>query len=89
MIKTFAEEGYPGVSLKLLHGTLAPKGLPIPILTKLTTAYQKASADPSLKEQLGKLYILPDYEDPDESAETIHRENKIILKVMRQSGIVK
>jgi tripartite-type tricarboxylate transporter receptor subunit TctC len=88
-IKTFEEEGYSGVSLKLWHGVLAPKGLPKPILAKLAAAYQKASLDPSLKEQLGKLHILPDYRDPDESAKTIQRENEIILKVLRQSGLVK
>lgn len=89
MLKTFEEEGYPGVSLKMWHGIFAPKGLPNPILTKLTKAFKKACDDPSLQEQLGKEYILPDYRDPEEASKRIENEYEITFKILKQAGIVK
>ncbi len=88
-LKTFEEEGYAGVSLKMWHGIFAPKELPKPILTKLTKAFEKACKDPSLTEKFQKLYILPDYGDPEEASKLIKNEYEITLKILKQSGIIK
>lgn len=89
MIKTFEEEGYPGVSLKMWHGVFVPKGTPGPVVTKLTKAYEKASNNPSLKEQLLKQYIISDYQGPEETAKLIENEYEITLKVLKRAGLAK
>lgn len=89
MIKTFEDEGYPRVSLKLWHGFFGPKGLPKPILTKLTSTLEKAINDPSLLEQLNKLNILPSYKTPEETSKFIEHEYEVTLKILKQSGVVK
>ncbi|MFB3886283.1 MAG: Bug family tripartite tricarboxylate transporter substrate binding protein [Thermodesulfobacteriota bacterium] len=89
MIKTFEEEGYPGVSLKEWVGMFAPKGLPQPVLTKLTKAFETACKDPSLQEQLGKLYVLPEYQNPEETSKALDSGYNLSLKILKQSGMVK
>lgn len=90
MIKTFAEEGYPGMIIKLWLAIFAPKGLPKPILTNLTKAFEKALKDPSTQEQLlGTGYLLSDYQDPDETSKCIEREHEITLKLLKKAGVIK
>ena len=88
-IKTFREEGYPGVSLEEWLGFHAPKGLPNPILTKLTKAFEKASSDPGLLEQMGKLFILPAYLDPDQTVRALESCRETTLKGLKQAGLIK
>lgn len=88
-IRTFEEEGYPQVNLKMWHGIFGAKNLPKNIVTKLTEAFAKASKDPSLREQLGKLYIIPDYRGPEETAKLVVSEREITSKVLKKSGMIK
>ena len=88
-IKTFSEEGYPGVSLEEWLGFYAPKGLPKPLLTKLTKAFEKVSTDASLVEQMGKLFILPAYLDPDETGRALESCRETTLKGLKQAGLIK
>ena len=91
MIKTFEEEGFPGVSkINLWLAIFAPKGLPKPILDKLTQAFEKSLKDPSLQEKfLGTGYLISDYRDPEETSKSIEMEYEIALKVFKQVGMVK
>lgn len=89
MIKTFEEEGYPGVSLKEWHGIFAPKELPKPILTKLSKAFEQACHDPSLQEQLRKYYLIPDYQSPEETSRLVQSSYETILKILKQTGMAK
>ncbi len=88
-IKTFAEEGYPQINLKMWHGIFGAKNMPKNVVTKLTEAFEKASSDPSLREQLGKLNIIPDYHGPEETAKLVISERDITSKVLKQSGVIK
>ncbi|OGP54250.1 MAG: hypothetical protein A2162_08940 [Deltaproteobacteria bacterium RBG_13_52_11b] len=88
-VKTFDEAGYPEVSLKLWHAILAPKGLPKPILTKLTQAYEKACQDRSVQEKLEKLNVLVDYRNSEETAKFIESEYKKSAKVLKDTGMTK
>ncbi len=88
MIKTFEEEGYP-IPWELWHGVFAPKELPKPVLSKLTKAFEKACSDASLKEQLMKLYFYPRYRDPEGTTKFIDNEWEMMLKLLKQSGLVK
>ena len=88
-IKTFEEEGYPRVNLKMWNAIFAPKGLPKPILAKLSNAFEKACSDPTLREQLEKMYIIPDYKGPEETSRLMEHERDISLKLLKQSGLIK
>jgi len=87
-IRTFEEEGYPQVNLKMWHGIFGPKNIPKNILAKLTDAFEKASKDPSLREQLGKLYIIPDYRGSEEAAKLVTTERDITSKILKKSGVI-
>jgi len=88
-IRTFAEEGLPGINLQEWHGIYGPKGLPKAIVTKLTKAFEKASSDPSMLEQMGKLYMLPAYQDSDETYKTLESARESIYNSLKQSGLIK
>ncbi len=88
MIKTFEEQGHP-LPWDLWHGVFAPKGLPKPILSKLTKAFEIACNDASLQEQLMKLYIFPHYRDPEETTKFVDNEWEMMLKILKQSGMAK
>ena len=88
-VKTFDEAGYPGVSLKLWHGVFGPKGLPNPILTKLTQAFEKACQDRSVQEKLEKLSVLPEYRNPEETAKFVASDYETSSRVLKQTGMIK
>ncbi len=88
-IKTFEEEGYPQVSLKLWHGIFGSKALPKNIVAKLAEAFEKASKDTQLREQLGKLYIIPDYRGPEETAKIVLNEREVTSRILKKSGMIK
>ena len=88
MIKTFEEEGYPGVSLKEWVGIFSPKGISNPVLTKLTKAFEIACKDPSVREQLEKLYTIPEYLGPEETSKSLNSGYDVALKILKQSGMV-
>ena len=89
MIKTFEEEGYPGVVLKEWVGIFSPRGLPGPVLNKLSKAFETASKDPSLQEQLIKIYTLPEYQGPEDTAKALQGGHDLALKILKQSGMLK
>jgi tripartite-type tricarboxylate transporter receptor subunit TctC len=88
-IKTFEEEGYPGVTMKEWVGMFGPKGLPNPVLMKLTKAFETACSDPSVREQLEKLYTIPEYLGPEETSKSLNSGHDVALKILKQSGMVK
>jgi tripartite-type tricarboxylate transporter receptor subunit TctC len=88
-IKTFEEEGYPRVNMKMWNAIFGPKALPKPIVTRLSNAFEKACNDPSLRDQLEKMYIIPDYKGPEETARMIESERDISFKLFKQSGLIK
>lgn len=89
MIKTFADEGYSEVTLRMSHGIFGSKALPKLIVAKLTEAFQKASSDPSLREQLGQLLIIPDYRNPEETARLLVSEREVTTSMLKKSGLIK
>jgi tripartite-type tricarboxylate transporter receptor subunit TctC len=89
MVKTFEEEGYPGVTMKEWVGMFAPKGITSPVLTKLTKAFETVCSDPSVREQLEKLYTLPEYLGPEETSKSLNSGYDVALRILKQSGMVK
>ena len=86
MIKTFEEEGYPGVILKEWVGIFSPRGLPGPVLTKLSKAFETACNDPSLREQLVKIYTLPEYQGPEDTSKALQSGHDLALKILETVG---
>lgn len=54
-IPTAAEQGLPGMEVKIWHAMYAPKGTPKPVIDKLSAALQKAVADPHFRAKMTEL----------------------------------
>jgi tripartite-type tricarboxylate transporter receptor subunit TctC len=51
-VPTFAEAGLPGVTASTYWGVLAPRGVPAPIVTRLSEAFRVAVRHPDVQERL-------------------------------------
>ncbi len=54
-IPTAAEQGLPGMEVKIWHAMYAPKGTPKPVIDKLSAALQKAVTDPTFRAKMAEL----------------------------------
>ncbi|MBE7369950.1 tripartite tricarboxylate transporter substrate-binding protein [Ramlibacter pallidus] len=54
-IPTAAEQGLPGIEVKIWHAMYAPKGTPKPVVDKLSAALQAAVADPGFRAKMAEL----------------------------------
>ncbi len=54
-IPTAAEQGLPGMEVKIWHAMYAPKGTPKPVIDKLSAALQKSVADPHFRAKMAEL----------------------------------
>ncbi len=64
-VPTTAEAGMPGLVLGSWYGVWGPKGLPAPVVDRVSRAVQEASADPAFVEKLATYGISPVYMGPD------------------------
>ncbi len=58
-LPTGAEVGMPKLNLTVWYGLYAPAGTPAPIITRLSTALQGATQDPTVKTQLASMDTAP------------------------------
>ncbi|MBC5784827.1 tripartite tricarboxylate transporter substrate binding protein BugD [Ramlibacter sp. USB13] len=54
-IPTAAEQGLPGIEVKIWHAMYAPKGTPKAVVDKLSAALQAAVADPGFRAKMAEL----------------------------------
>jgi tripartite-type tricarboxylate transporter receptor subunit TctC len=54
-IPTAAEQGLPGIEVKIWHAMYAPKGTPKAIVDKLSAALQAAVQDPAFRSKMAEL----------------------------------
>ena len=54
-IPTAAEQGLPGIEVKIWHAMYAPKGTPKAVVDKLSAALQAAVTDPSFRAKMAEL----------------------------------
>lgn len=73
-VPTFAESGYPGFDLTLWYGMVAPKGLPEPIVRKLSQALQAAIAAPDVQQQLRSAAAEPLGGSPEDMLAFVQKE---------------
>jgi tripartite-type tricarboxylate transporter receptor subunit TctC len=83
-IPTFAELGYPGMSMYNIFGMLAPHGTPRPIVDKLNGLVHRALAEPRLRERLTAQGAPPRPTTPEGLAEVMARDSAYFEKNVRE-----
>ena len=84
---TFAEAGYPDVTLSAWYGFLAPAKTPAAVLAKLHAAVVQALADPELNARLERLLFEPQSSSAEEFAALMKRDLEHFTAVARRAGI--
>ncbi|MBL8377623.1 MAG: tripartite tricarboxylate transporter substrate binding protein [Burkholderiales bacterium] len=86
-VPTFAEAGYPNVTLRLWIGLHAPPGLPAPILQKISDAASRAVAAGDLRERFGAVGAEPGFLGPREFGAMVRQDVESLGKTIEAAGI--
>jgi tripartite-type tricarboxylate transporter receptor subunit TctC len=88
-VPTIAEAGpFPGYSMDVWLGVMAPAGTPRPIVDRLNGEINKIFRDPQvIKERLNKVGLEPLGSTPEEMLEVMKKELAKYTKVARDAGI--
>ena len=88
-IPTFEEAGVPGVTVTSWAGAIAPKGLPKPVLDKLVSAFESASKNPTVIEQLHREAMNADFLGPEAFMKQLEKEEQMYTEITRKVGLIK
>ena len=86
-VPTIAEAGVPGYEFSTWGALLAPKGTPKPIIDRLHAEVVKAVNDPTVRERLSSLGLVPRGSTPAELTEAMRTGLDKMGKVIRSAGI--
>ena len=86
-VPTFAEAGYPGVTLRLWVGLHGPPGLPGAVVQKLNDAIAKALAAPDLRERFAAVGADPFPSSSREFAAMVRQDVETLARTMDAAGI--
>lgn len=86
-VPTFAEEGYPEVTLRFWNGLHGPAGMSPAIVNKLNDTLRKALASPDLRQRFSELGAVPFPSSPQELADLHRSDIAKIAKTVRAAGI--
>lgn len=86
-VPTFAEAGYPNVTLRLWIGLHAPPGLPAPILQKISEAASRAVAAGDLRERFTAVGAEPGFLGPREFGAMVRQDVESLGKTVEAAGI--
>jgi tripartite-type tricarboxylate transporter receptor subunit TctC len=86
-VPSFAEVGYPQVSLKTWHGLGAPAGTPRAILDKISAEVEKLVSTPETRKLLEQQGFLPFYNNPDKTAAMLRAEVDKYAKIVKDADI--
>ncbi|WP_166162805.1 Bug family tripartite tricarboxylate transporter substrate binding protein [Chelativorans oligotrophicus] len=86
-VPTFAELGYPNMTVGAWQGLLAPAGTPPEIIAKLEKAANDAAADPKVIEALGRHGLIPFPSTAEKYGEFLASEAKRWGPIMTSMGI--
>lgn len=86
-VPTFGELGHPELIVETFYATVAPKGVPAPILRRLRLAYAEAAATPEVKSQMERLALLPFQKSPEELNEMVQKATIRWKKVIQDNKI--
>ena len=85
-VPTFAESGYPALTINEWMGLFAPVRTPAPVVASLHATVAAAAATPEVRAALDRLEFLPTINGPEEFAARIRRERDAWGPVVRESG---
>ena len=85
-IPTIAESGVPGYASDTWYGILVPAGTPKEIVNALNAAAVRALNSPGVRARLEKLGAEPVGNSPREFAKLLESEQKLWIKVVKDSG---
>lgn len=86
-VPTIAESGYAGFDMTQWFGILAPIGTPPEVVARLSSEFQKALADPGVKQRLANSGLEPVGGSPAEFARRIRDESVTWARAVTEFGI--
>jgi tripartite-type tricarboxylate transporter receptor subunit TctC len=86
-VPTFAEAGYPSVTLRLWVGVHGPAGLPPAVVQRLNGALDKALAAPDLRERFASVGADPFPIPAGEFGKMVREDVATLGKTMDAAGI--
>jgi tripartite-type tricarboxylate transporter receptor subunit TctC len=86
-VPTVAESGMPGFEFILWFGLWGPTGIPAPIVNKIYTDFNRALADPGVREKLATLGNEPMSMTPAEFRKFVRDEIALTAKIFTAAGI--
>jgi tripartite-type tricarboxylate transporter receptor subunit TctC len=86
-VATMAEQGVGDIEVRSSLPLFGQRGLPQPIVARLSKAVAAALADPETRQRLASAYIQPLPMSPAEVATAITAEHERLGKLIRQLGI--
>ena len=86
-VPTITESGYPGFDMTQWFGILAPIATPTEIVARLSTEFQKALADPGVKQRLANSGLEPFGGSSAEFAQLIRDESVTWARAAAEFGI--
>jgi tripartite-type tricarboxylate transporter receptor subunit TctC len=85
-VPTIAEAGYD-IDLPSWFGLFAPKGTPLPIVSRLSAEVAKALEDAETVQKLAKLNLFPAYLDPAKFQAKIRQDDRLLADLIGKAGI--
>jgi tripartite-type tricarboxylate transporter receptor subunit TctC len=85
-VPTFAESGYPALTISEWMGLFLPARTPAPVVAGLHQAVLAAAQTPEVRQALDRLEFLPTIDGPEAFAARIRRERDTWAVVVRESG---
>ena len=74
-VPTFEEIGYPEMNGAIWFWLAGPKGMPAPVVQRLTEAFNKVSAMPEVDQQMREvMFLRPKTVSPDDYRQYLERE---------------
>jgi len=80
-------EAVPGYEVVLWFGTMAPRGVPQPIMERLNAGINKALQDPAVKKNLEGDGMLPSGGTPKQFEERIRKDYERWVRVVKETGL--
>jgi tripartite-type tricarboxylate transporter receptor subunit TctC len=86
-VPSFAESGYPGVSMPTWQGVGAPTGTPRAIIDRIAAEVEKLVATPDTVEKLEVEGFVPYYRNPEQTAALLNTHIERVGKVIKAGNI--
>ena len=86
-VPTFAEQGFPAMTLTNWQGVGGPAGIPRPIIDKISAEIKRLVTKPDMKARLNALGSEPFYNDPKQTAALIRSDIERYGRIIKESNI--